>query len=316
MLRTKKRRRKKKKKEEEKKQQQQACSGSHVWVSPSWRWRRKNPCCFGLGRSRKTTHKWRESWLGWSQRCREPKAGQKPWDEVTYVLYYRGIKSLSSWTHHRREVAGVEQVSGVEGEKDDGHEGQDEVIEGDVHRCLTAPVRWRYETRDAQSWATLYLQRGQNPQNKTQKWREICKKCDCVARCSHCTRQRFFFPSKSFVEKMNLFLSPWLTGYLSVSSVVHCKICRHSSCQHSQYDRLYVHQRVGCSIRDLLMGITKGKFSVLETTSVIWLYIGQRHSHIQRVWSTFGSARFHSDLLEEHCSVYWQSWAGSEQSCC
>lgn len=124
------------------------------------------------------------------------------------------------------------------------------------------------------------------------------------------------FPSKSFVEKMNLFLSLWLTGYLSVSSVVHCKICRHSSCQHSQYDRLYVHQRVGCSIRDLLMGITKGKFSVLETTSVIWLYIGQRHSHIQRVWSTFGSARSHSDLLGEHCSVYWQSWAGSEQSCC
>lgn len=57
------------------------------------------------------------------------------------MLYYRGIKSLSSWTHHRREVAGVEKVSGVEGEKDDGHEGQDEVIEGDVHRCLTAPVR-------------------------------------------------------------------------------------------------------------------------------------------------------------------------------
>lgn len=142
------------------------------------------------------------------------------------------------------------------------------------------------------------------------------EKCDCVARCSHCTRQRFFFPSKSFVEKMNLFLSLWLTGYLSVSSVVHCKICRHSSCQHSQYDRLYVHQRVGCSIRDLLMGITKGKFSVLETTSVIWLYICQRHSHIQRVWSTFGSARSHSDLLGEHCSVYWQSWAGSEQSCC
>lgn len=128
-----------------------------------------------------------------------------------------------------------------------------------------------------------------------------------------------FFPSfraKSFVEKINLFLSLWLTGYLSVSSVVHCKICRHSSCQHSQYDRLYVHQRVGCSIRDLLIGITKGKFSVLETTCVIWLYICQRHSHIQKVWSTFGSARSHSDLLEEHCSVYWQSWAGSEQSCC
>lgn len=198
MWRTKKRRRKKKKK----KQQQQACSGSHVWVSPSWRWQRKNPCCFGLGRSRKTTHKWRESWLGWSQRCREPKAGQKPWDEVTYVLYYRGIKSLSSWTHHRREVAGVEQVSGVEGEKDDGHEGQDEVIERDVHRCLTAPVRWRYETRDAQSWATLYLQRGQNPQNKTQKWREMWL-CGPMFSLYQTT---FLFSSKS--------LKRWICFYL------------------------------------------------------------------------------------------------------
>lgn len=43
-------------------------------------------------------------------------------------------------TDHSGEVAGREQVFSVEGEEDDGHAGEDEVVEGDVHSCLPAPV--------------------------------------------------------------------------------------------------------------------------------------------------------------------------------
>lgn len=63
-------------------------------------------------------------------------------------------------TDHRGEVAGGEQASGVEGEEDDGHAGQDEVVEGDVHRRLAAPVGRRKQTRDTKGGATLDLKRG------------------------------------------------------------------------------------------------------------------------------------------------------------
>ena len=46
----------------------------------------------------------------------------------------------SSGTDHSGEVAGGEQVPGVEGEEDDVHGGQDDVVEGDVHCCLATPV--------------------------------------------------------------------------------------------------------------------------------------------------------------------------------
>lgn len=43
-------------------------------------------------------------------------------------------------TDHGGEVAGPQQVSRVEGEEDDVHGGQDDVVEGDVHGRLAAPV--------------------------------------------------------------------------------------------------------------------------------------------------------------------------------
>ena len=55
-----------------------------------------------------------------------------------------------------------------------------------------------------------------------------------------------------------------LTGYLSVSSVVHCEIRRHSSGQHSQYDGLDVHQSVGRGVGDLLRDVTGGKFHIFK----------------------------------------------------
>lgn len=54
----------------------------------------------------------------------------------------------------------------MEGEKDDGHTGEDEVVKGDVHRCLAAPVRRRYQTRDTQCRATLDLKRGKKTKQK------------------------------------------------------------------------------------------------------------------------------------------------------
>lgn len=47
---------------------------------------------------------------------------------------------VSGSTDHGGEVAGGEQVAGVEGEEDDGHAGEDEVVEGDVHGGLATPV--------------------------------------------------------------------------------------------------------------------------------------------------------------------------------
>lgn len=63
----------------------------------------------------------------------------------------------SSGTNYSGEVAGGEQVSSVEGEEDNGHGGQDEVVEGDVYCSLATPVGWRYQSRDTQRWATLDL---------------------------------------------------------------------------------------------------------------------------------------------------------------
>lgn len=60
-------------------------------------------------------------------------------------------------TNHSCKVTGGEQISGVEGEEDDGHAGEDEVVEGDVHSCLSAPVRRRHQARDPQRGATLDL---------------------------------------------------------------------------------------------------------------------------------------------------------------
>lgn len=48
-----------------------------------------------------------------------------------------------SSTDHSGEVAACQQVSRVEAEEDEVHRGQDEVVEGDVHRRLAAPVGWR-----------------------------------------------------------------------------------------------------------------------------------------------------------------------------
>lgn len=51
------------------------------------------------------------------------------------------IIMLECGTDHSGEVAGRQQASSVEGEENNGHGGQDEVVEGDVHRSLAAPVR-------------------------------------------------------------------------------------------------------------------------------------------------------------------------------
>lgn len=48
--------------------------------------------------------------------------------------------SILVYAYHGGEVAGGEQVSSVEGEEDNSHAGQDEVVEGDVHCCLATPV--------------------------------------------------------------------------------------------------------------------------------------------------------------------------------
>lgn len=66
---------------------------------------------------------------------------------------------IDSSTDHSGEVAGGEQVSSVEGEKDDGHAGEDDVVERDIHSCLAAPVGWWYQTRDTQCRSTLNLRR-------------------------------------------------------------------------------------------------------------------------------------------------------------
>ncbi len=47
---------------------------------------------------------------------------------------------INSSTDHSGEVARGEQVSSVEGEEDDGHAGEDEVVKGDVHSRLATPV--------------------------------------------------------------------------------------------------------------------------------------------------------------------------------
>lgn len=71
--------------------------------------------------------------------------------------------------------------------------------------------------------------------------------------------------------------------HLSVLCVVHCKVCRHSSCQHSQYDGLDVHQSVGSRIWNLLKG--RESLNMLESLNGI----GQEQSpvssdsHSQRV---------------------------------
>lgn len=87
-----------------------------------------------------------------------------------------------------------------------------------------------------------------------------------------------------------------LSDYLSVSSVVHCKICRHSSCQHSQYDCFYVHQRVGRSIWDLLRDITLETFNIFKWQRKTEYIVFVTYSHNQMVWSMFGSFQCHSDL--------------------
>lgn len=48
--------------------------------------------------------------------------------------------------------------------------------------------------------------------------------------------------------------------HLSVLCVVHCKVCWHPSCQHSQYDGLYVHQGVGSRIWNLLKGCDRFEY--------------------------------------------------------
>lgn len=80
-------------------------------------------------------------------------------------------------TDHSGEVAGGEQVPRVEGEEDDGHAAEDEVVEGDVHGRLTAPVGRRHQTGDTQRGATLDLREKTHTstQMKTHIRRLLCR---------------------------------------------------------------------------------------------------------------------------------------------
>lgn len=53
--------------------------------------------------------------------------------------------------------------------------------------------------------------------------------------------------------------------HLSVSGVVHCKICRHPRCQHSQDNGLEVDQIIGCRLGNLLQDVT-GSETVISVT--------------------------------------------------
>lgn len=67
--------------------------------------------------------------------------------------------SPDAGTNHSCQVAGHEQVLSVQGEEDDGHTGQDEVVEGDVHGCQATPVGGWDQTRDPQGGAALDLKK-------------------------------------------------------------------------------------------------------------------------------------------------------------
>lgn len=47
----------------------------------------------------------------------------------------------------------------MQGEEDDGHTGQDEVVEGDVHGCQATPVGGWDQSRDPQGRAALDLKK-------------------------------------------------------------------------------------------------------------------------------------------------------------
>lgn len=75
-----------------------------------------------------------ERWSGEAERSMEEK-----WHILYNKLEYCNA-CINGSTDHSSEVAGGEQVSSVQREEDDGHPGEDEVVEGDVHSCLAAPV--------------------------------------------------------------------------------------------------------------------------------------------------------------------------------
>lgn len=78
-----------------------------------------------------------------------------------------GLAEINLETDQSAEVAGGEQVPrvphvpSVQQEQGDTHAGQDEVVEGDVHRCLAAPVGRGQQTGDPQGGATLDLRVGE-----------------------------------------------------------------------------------------------------------------------------------------------------------
>lgn len=116
----------------------------------------------------------------------------------------------------------------MQGEEDEGHTGQEEVVEGDVHGRLAAPVGGRDQTRDPQGGATLDLKK----ENNTGVLQGASDSSAGITQSQHAP------------------------DHLSVSSVVHRKIRRHSGRQHSQYDGLDVDQSVGDAIWDLLREVT------------------------------------------------------------
>lgn len=104
-------------------------------------------------------HGWTEADSTQDLRERREKDSRTQWTGVWKRSAMIKSSCGTGSTDHSGEVAGGEHVFRVEAEEDDVHAGQDEVVEGDVHGCLTAPVSRRYETRDPQRGATLDLRR-------------------------------------------------------------------------------------------------------------------------------------------------------------
>lgn len=185
-------------------------------------------------------------------------------------------------TDHSGDVTGSEHVFGVQREKHSCHAEEDEVAEGDVHCCLATPVSRWHQTRDSQSRAALNLSK--------KKKRNQRNKQDGASLVT---------PAIHGKLKKKLLIVP--SNHLSVLCVVHCKIRWHSSCQHSQYDSLNVHQSVGSRIWNLL----RGHNSLYVIVSL------KRHgsspvssdSRNQTVWSRSGFVPCHSDLAAARCSV-------------
>lgn len=127
------------------------------------------------------------------------------------------------------------------------HAGEDEVAEGDVHSRLATPVSRRYQTGDAQGGTAFDLRKKPKRQIESKQVSDIYRLVNKFS--SHFCETR-----KDTRRHKTQKPSHCHNKHLSVLCVVHCKVGWHSSCQHSQYDGLYVHQRVGSRIGNLLKG--------------------------------------------------------------